>query len=491
MTNREKTTLSLLPFQFKKISDSKYLIVNLCGEFKVLSADDFSRLMNAKSSGDLGELYYPLKGMHLVADKDIDLAVELLSVKLRSKKAYLRYFTSLHMVVATARCNCICDYCQASSSDTSAHGMDMTPEIAEKTVDIIMQSPSPGIKIEFQGGEPTLNWDIIELIVKKAEAANKTLKKDLSFVICSNLLQAEEKWADFCKEHKISFSTSLDGPKDCHDLHRISRDGKSSYDRFVKNLEFYRSKMGPGSCCALLTITKDNLHRLPEVIDHYRELGFHKIFLRGLSPYGFAVKNNESIGYDVSEFVSAYREALDYIISLNLQGIYFAELYAELLLMRILTPFSTGFVDLQSPSGAGISGAVYDFNGEVYPADEGRMLARMGDKHFLMGNVLNDSYDHIFNGKIIRELVKDSCVENLSLCAHCAYQSYCGADPVRYYAECGDIRGRRPSSEFCRKNMGVIDYLFEKLLENDEKVMKVFWSWINQEDIRCDNCEEN
>ncbi|MCE1248362.1 MAG: His-Xaa-Ser system radical SAM maturase HxsB [Firmicutes bacterium] len=491
MTVYEKKTLSLLPFQYKKMDDSGVLLVNLCGEFRILTADEFSKLINAKYPEELGELYYPLKGMHIVADGDVDLAVELLSVKLRSKKAYLKSFTSLHMVVATARCNCICDYCQASSSDTTAHGMDMTPEIAEKTVDIIMQSPSPGIKIEFQGGEPTLNWPIIELIVKRAEEINKTLGKDLSFVICSNLMHAEEKWAYFCKEHKISFSTSLDGPKDCHDLHRISRDGKSSYDRFIKNLEFYRSILGPGACCALLTITKDNLNRLPEVIDHYREHGFRKIFLRSLSPYGFAVKNNDAIGYDVGDFIKAYREALDYIISLNLKGIYFAELYTELLLMRILTPFSTGFVDLQSPSGAGISGAVYDFNGEVYPADEGRMLARMGNKRFLMGNVLQDSYDKIFNGEVIRELVRNSCVENLSLCAHCAYQAYCGADPVRYYAESGDIRGRRPASEFCRKNMGVMDYIFEKLLENNEEVIKVFWSWIHQEDIRCDNCESN
>ena len=47
-----------------------------------------------------------------------------------------------------------------------------------------------------------------------------------------------------------------------------------------------------------------------------------------------------------------------------------------------MTPFSTGFVDLQSPSGAGIAGAIYYYNGDVYPTDEARMLAEMGDQSF-------------------------------------------------------------------------------------------------------------
>lgn len=481
----ENKPLTLLPFHFRKFVDDRVLIVNLNGEYKILSSSDFSKLINAEKPEDLGKLYFPLKGKHFIADKELDLAINLLAVKMRSKKAYMRTFTALHMVVVTARCSCICDYCQASSADPSASGLDMKPEIAEKVVDIIFDSPSPGIKIEFQGGEPTLNWPIIEFIVKRAEKLNRKKGKELDFVICTNLLKSEKKWARFCRDHRISISTSLDGPKKFHDLHRKSRDGGSSYDRFIDNLDFYRKTIGPNSCCALLTITRDNISHLNETIDLYIEMGFRNIFLRGLNPYGFAVKNREQIGYTAEEFVEAYRKAMDYIIDINLKGTYFAELYAELLLMRILTPFSTGFVDLQSPAGAGISGVVYDYNGEVYPADEGRMLSRMGDKRFLMGNVLQNTHSEIFGGQILRELVRESCVEMLPLCAHCVYQPYCGADPIRYYVECKDIRGRRPGSEFCKKNKGILDYLFTKLSENDEKVIDVFWSWIQREGIRC------
>ncbi|MDQ7825391.1 MAG: His-Xaa-Ser system radical SAM maturase HxsB [Candidatus Eremiobacteraeota bacterium] len=478
-------TLTLLPFHFKKLGGDRVLLVNLNGEFTLIDEGQFSQLLEARRPGDLGSLYFPLKGRHFIADDDLDLAIELMAVKMRSKRAYMRDFTALHMVVITARCSCMCDYCQASSTDPASKGFDMTPEVAEKVVEVIFDSPSPGVKIEFQGGEPTLNWPIIELIVKKAEKLNRKKKKYLDFVVCSNLLHAEEKWAKFCREHRMAFSTSLDGPKELHDLHRRSRDNGSSYDRFVRNLAFYRRSINPQSCSALLTITRDNITRLREIIDHYLGMGFRSIFLRGLNPYGFAVKNRDHLGYPAREFVEAYRDALEYLIELNMKGTYFSELYAEFLLLRILTPFSTGFVDLQSPAGAGISGAVYDYNGEVYPADEGRMLARMGDKRFLMGNVLHQSHGEIFGGPLLRELVRESCVEMLPMCAQCVYQPYCGADPVRYYVERGDIRGRRPGSEFCTKNMGILDYLFGKLIENDERVMEVFWSWIQREGFRC------
>lgn len=90
-----------------------------------------------------------------------------------------------------------------------------------------------------------------------------------------------------------------------------------------------------------------------------------------------------------------YKTGLEYIVELNQKGVFFVEYLTELLWKRIMTPYPTGFVDLQSPSGAGISGVIYDYNGDVYPADEGRMLARMGNTHFKLGNVYSNSYDSI------------------------------------------------------------------------------------------------
>ena len=74
------------------------------------------------------------------------------------------------------------------------------------------------------------------------------------------------------------------------------------------------------------------------------------------------------------------------------------EVYTQILLQRILTPFATGYVDLQSPAGAGIGAVVYNYDGDVYASDEGRVLAEMGDTTFRLGHVHRDSYEEIFAG---------------------------------------------------------------------------------------------
>src|SRR2546425_12464847 len=103
-----------------------------------------------------------------------------------------------------------------------------------------------------------------------------------------------------------------------------------------------------------------------------------------------------------------------------------------------LFPYTTLFRSLQSPAGAGISVAVYNYDGDVYATDESRMLAEMGDTTFRLGNVHSDSYDSMFGGELLRTLVTVSCVEALPGCSDCAFQKYCGCDPVENRAAQGD-----------------------------------------------------
>ena len=276
--------------------------------------------------------------------------------------------------------------------------------------------------------------------------------------------------------HHVAISTSCDGPKNLYDLHRKSRNNDSAHDRFIRNLQ--RVRTIEDDVDALLTVTKDNLHHLREVIDYYKELGFYNMFIRALNPYGYARKNKKSLTYSIDEFVEAYKDALYYIIELNKKGIFFVESYAALLFQRIMTPYSTGFVDLQSPSGAGISGVIYYYNGDVYPADEARMLATMGDYSFKMGNVYNNSYLEIFTSDVIKKIVANSCVETMPGCSTCALNPYCGADPIRNYVESHAILGKRYNSDFCKKNKGIIHVILDIIKENDLDTMAVLWSWV-------------
>lgn len=469
------------PFNFKRFDEDSFLLVNESGDHQFLTAAQFESFLSYNLP-KAENLYQTLESSQFVSGEDIDLSLNLAATKYRTRKRFLTNFTALHMMVVTVRCNHHCRYCQVSSEAEEASQFDMSPETARRVTDCIFQAPGRDIKIEFQGGEPLCNWKTVVATVEYAEKLNEDYDKNLEFVLCTNLTLISEDQLKFLKDHQVSISTSLDGDREIHDKNRRLRAGGSSYDLFMKKLDLARKTCGD-EISALMTATKDNLSFLDKVVDEYIRNDFPGIFLRPLNPYGFASQNAPDLGYPMEEFVEEYRKALDYIIEINLKGRTFVEYYTKILLTRILTPFSTGFVDLQSPAGTGISGVIYDYNGDVYPADEARMLARMGDSRFKMGNVFHDSYLDIFQGKIITEIVENSCVETLPGCVSCVYRAYCGADPVRNYLEHKDIVGHRPTSGFCKKHMGLFDFLFQELKRGSEDELDVLWSWVTHRSL--------
>ncbi len=469
----------LLPFRFGPFSGGRLLLVNVAGEYILLTRQEFENLVSYELS-TTSPLFLDLKGKHFLTDTAVTPVIDLLATKYRSKREFLKTFTALHMVVVTLRCNQRCNYCHASSQPKEARQYDMSPETGLHVVEKIMATPSPIVKIEFQGGEPLLNFEVVKTIVREAKRLNRVKKKNLSFVLCTNLTLINEASLRYLKKEGITISTSLDGPPAIHDRHRLLRNGRGSYAIFMEKLHLSRRLLGHDQVNALVTITRESLDHLREIIDEYAAHRFHGVFLRHINPYGYALSGpfRSSFVYPMEDFVEAYKKALLYIIELNLSGVSLVENFATILLSRILTPFSTGFVDLQSPTGAGISGVIYDYNGDVYPCDEGRMLAKMGDRRFFLGNVNHNTYLEIFRSSVLQELIEASCVETLPGCHSCVLNNYCGADPVRNYAVQGNLIGHRPTSDFCVKHKEIITFLLELLDQNDPGVMDVFWSWI-------------
>ena len=131
----------ILPFQFKYFNDN-VLLVNQAGEFIFLNHSDFEHFYSNKLTST-ASAYKDLKQKHfLTTQEEKKLAIDLLSTKLRTRKNFISDFTSLHMIVLTLRCNCLCSYCHASSVDLNNKNFDMNWEIAKKTIDIIFQTPN-------------------------------------------------------------------------------------------------------------------------------------------------------------------------------------------------------------------------------------------------------------------------------------------------------------------------------------------------------------
>src|SRR5262249_3203848 len=192
-----------------------------------------------------------------------------------------------------------------------------------------------------------LNFPLVKFIVEAALNRNRTANRDLQFVIVTNLAVLTDEVLEFCKAYGVLLSTSLDGPADLHNANR-PRPGRDSYQRTIAGIRRAREVLGHDGVSALMTTTRASLGRARNIIDEYVAQGFSHIFLRALSPYGFAIKTKTYAAYDTSEWLKFYFEGLRYIIELNKKGIPFVESYAATVLGKMLTPFETGYVDLMN-----------------------------------------------------------------------------------------------------------------------------------------------
>jgi uncharacterized protein len=479
-------------FRYRALPKERVLLTNLEGNFLVLSGEEFRAFAQGQVAPE-SELYARLRdGNFLRAHYDVKRATETLA----RRKNFIGYGPNLHMLVVTLRCNETCVYCHASRAPMEAEKVDMTPEIAEKCVDLALSSTSPGITIEFQGGEPLVNFEVVKHVIDYARKKNATLPsgpKALEFTMVSNLSMMDEEKLKFLLENAVQICTSIDGPKGLHDKQRKlpalklasgEKSGGSAWEASVTwikriNAEYTRMGLDPTlyRVEALLTTTNETLPLWKEVVDQYVALGCRAIFLRPLDPFGFVEKTGERLEYPRAEYLAYYRRCVDYMIELNLQGVEVLERYAAIFLTKILNGEDPNFLDIRSPGGAGIGALAYNYDGGVFTCDEGRMLHETGDDTFLLGNVSDATYRNIVGHETVRAVVLASNLDGRPDCVNCAYQPYCGVPPSHSHKTQGTIFGRMRESSLCAVHKGIQDYLFEKIADADPKTMEVFKRW--------------
>ncbi|MEO6993962.1 MAG: His-Xaa-Ser system radical SAM maturase HxsB [Lacunisphaera sp.] len=468
----QKAEYSLLPFRFLRLDEGRQVITNIAGQHLVVPDSVIPALIE-KRLDPQSSFSDDLESIHVLTRGATNAHMELLAAQIRTRQSRLPDLTGLHIFVVTLRCDHSCSYCQVSRVTENRSAFDMTEETADRAVDLMLQSPSRQLKIEFQGGEALLNFPLIQRIVRRVK--DRANSRDIAFVIATNLSFLTDDMLDFCAAHQVCISTSLDGPPALHNSNR-PRPGKDSHERTIAGINRCRERLGPDRVSALMTCTAESLTQPEAIIDEYVRHGFREIFLRFISPYGFAVRSNSRIGYETEQFLTFYRRGLAHILRLNREGIVFREIYSTLLLRRMLTSNPTGYVDLQSPAGAGLGVLVYNYDGDIYASDEGRMLAEMGDKTFRLGNAHQIHWEDLFLETPLLDTADRTMTECMPGCSECAFQPWCGSDPVFHHATQGDAIGHRPTSGFCRRNMEVMRHLVS-LLEDDPVAAKILRRW--------------
>ncbi|WP_315750687.1 MULTISPECIES: His-Xaa-Ser system radical SAM maturase HxsB [unclassified Bradyrhizobium] len=465
---------NLLPFRFARLpgKEGTVVVTSEGGEYTFISSNELVKLASMEPITEA--MANDLEAAQIIHRGNADLSVRLLATKLRTRKSFLRFGPALHIFVVSLRCDHSCAYCQVSRQASTDTRFDMSVDTAAAAVERVLESPSPDLTVEFQGGEPLLAFDRIRQIVDSLES--RLVGRRVTFTITSTLHHLTDEILEFLRENRFHVSTSLDGPSAIHDANRPlpSRD---SHALTLEGINNTRGVLGAENVNALVTLTSASLQNPQAIVDEYVRLGFRAIFLRPLSLYGFAAKSERRLGYGMDRFLSFYEAALDYIIELNRQGVSIVEVYAQILLRSILTHFPTNYVDLRSPVGAGYGALVYNYDGGVYASDEGRMLAEMGNDALRLGSV-HEPYSVLMKSDAMRLLAGAGLAESLPGCADCAFVPYCGPDPAGALSRFGDPVGHRALSEHCKRHLGMFNIIFRKLAEGEPATMRVFNEWV-------------
>lgn len=432
------------------------LMVNSAGDFVFMNDGNLSRFLHKdlkKSDFDW------LEHAGMLQKGDENFFSSSFSFKNALRKSAPKKLNYL-IIIPTLRCNLTCSYCQVSRANEKAKGYDWTDETRNQFIKYVKANASEDVKIEFQGGEPSLRLDLVTDIVDKV----KEIKPNSSFVICTNLSNVSAEFLSLVQRDDFFISSSLDGPPEIHKSRRTLN--IKNTDQFFNNLDFILSEFGSEKISLLPTIV--DYSRINETIDFFYEKKLPEIFLRPVNYQGFARKKFPAASQDTINWSKTYLAALDYISHKNLNSDHqLIETNLSIHLNRIFKQRSHNYVDFRNPNLLGVDYLVVDYDGKFYPTDESRMLSRIGLIDLSIGNLF-DSLDH---EKLSVLNAKSSNLDD-PVCNTCPYQPFCGVDNVDKISRYGTTEISTDDTHFCKIHLSIFDYIFEKLATRDEAFLK-------------------
>ncbi len=137
-------------------------------------------------------------------------------------------------------CNLRCRYCFAGQGDYHSGKREMlTTEVGEKAIDFLIEASGPrhNLDIDFFGGEPLLNWQVVTELVDYCETRAAETGKDLRLTMTTNGLLLDEEKRTYINEHFKNVVLSIDGRPEVHNYMRPAPNGKASYDPIIRNIK--------------------------------------------------------------------------------------------------------------------------------------------------------------------------------------------------------------------------------------------------------------
>ena len=175
-------------------------------------------------------------------------------------------------------CNLNCDYCFASQGKYHGERAVMSFEVGKRALDFLVENSGTrrNLEVDFFGGEPLMNFDVVKELVAYARSIEKEKNKNFRFTLTTNGVLIDDDVIDFANREMSNVVLSLDGRKEIHDRHRVDYAGNGSWERIVPKFQRLVESRGGKNYYMRGTFTHENPDFL-EDIKVMLDLGFNEL----------------------------------------------------------------------------------------------------------------------------------------------------------------------------------------------------------------------
>ena len=323
-------------------------------------------------------------------------------------------------------CNLNCEYCFASQGKYHGDRALMSFEVGKRALDFLIENSGTrrNLEVDFFGGEPLMNWDVVKELVSYARVQEKIHNKNFRFTLTTNGMLIDDDVIEFSNREMSNVVLSLDGRKDVHDRLRVDYMGRGSYDTIVPKFQEFVKRRGGKNYYMRGTFTHKNVD-FTEDIFHMADLGFTELSMEPVvcSPDDASALTQEDLPILFEQYEILAKEMIKR--KKNGNGFTFYHYMLDL---------THGPCIYKRISGCG-SGTEYMAitpTGDLYPCHQ-----FVGDTKYLLGNI----YDGVTNKEIQNEFKLCNAYARPE-CNDCWAKLYCsGGCAANSYHASGKITG--------------------------------------------------
>ncbi len=323
-------------------------------------------------------------------------------------------------------CNLNCEYCFASQGKYHGERALMSFEVGKRALDFLIENSGTrrNLEVDFFGGEPLMNWDVVKELVSYARVQEKIHNKNFRFTLTTNGMLIDDDVIDFSNREMSNVVLSLDGRKDVHDRLRVDYMGRGSYDTIVPKFQEFVKRRGGKSYYMRGTFTHKNVDFTNDIF-HMADLGFTELSMEPVvcSPEDVSALTQEDLPILYEQYEILAKE----MIKRKKEGRPFT-------FYHYMLDLKHGPCIYKRISGCG-SGTEYMAvtpTGDLYPCHQ-----FVGDTKYLLGNI----YDGVTNKEIQNEFKLCNAYARPE-CNNCWAKLYCsGGCAANSYHASGKITG--------------------------------------------------